>query len=315
MKHCLLTLGFLYGIFTWACCQAEEIEEVIEEEIEPVENHFQPLLLKPVVQFSCARFPTPEEDAWEKALKGKDQHKKLNALGNLLGLSAPSSVPLQYQTYLELKEKFPDHYVIKSATKAFNPKRIKTVIAKTPSKEKYGRPDNQYAWCIRAVGVLNMKDSIPRLLELSKAENLGTYLAAERSIEDFKGEVAEDALMKVISFWKYNAYIHASDEMMKRNPKRFAKELEKMNPPEDCKYQYGLYLAYCKNPKAVPVLCETVGKIHIKDFSMFRFIASLGQPHHKDIILDLPNNVREDQKEKAKECIKKYLERMKKSEN
>ena len=165
---------------------------------------------------------------------------------------------------------------------------------------------------MRAVGVLQMKDCIPRLLELSDVKNLYTYLAAERSINDFKGKEAEDALIKVISFWKYNAYVKAGDEMLKRNPEKLGKALVKMKPPEDCEYQYALLLARTGNSDAVPILCKTVGDIAMKDFSMFRFIAALGEPKHKEIILALPKNVRKNQQDSAKRCIEEYLERMEK---
>lgn len=312
MKYYLKKLTFLSALFAFISIQGEEIHEKLGEIGSEEENNInQSLMLKPVVQFSCARYLTPQEDAWEAALKGKNDDKKLNALKNLIRSSAPSSVPLQYKAYKELKEKYPDDYAVRSASAAFDKKRIKKVIAKEPFGEKYGEGDNDYYWCMRAVGVLQMEDCIPRLLELSNVENLYTYLAAERSIEDFKGKIAEDALMEVISLWKYNAYVKASDEMEKRNIKRFSKELEKMNPPDDCRYKYAIFLAECNNPKAVPILCETVGHISMIDYRMFLFIAELGRPEDRDIILDLPNKVRNDQQSSAKRCIKKYLERMK----
>lgn len=273
--------------------------------------------LKPVVQFSCVVQSTPWEDAVEADLNCKDDQKRLTALGKLLEVSAPSSVPLQYKAYMELKDKHPKHASIQLASRAFNKKRIKTVVFQKSISDEYSRPDDKCAWCIRAVGVMQLEECLPRLLELSQAKNLYVYLAAEKSIEEFPGKVGEDALIKVISFWQYDAYIRAGNAMCERNPQRLSLELEKMRPPDDncSRGQYGLLLAKCKNPKAVPILCETVKGIGIIDRKMFNFIAELGQASDKKRILDLPAHVRKDQERMAKECVKKYLERMKKSQD
>ena len=111
MKYLFKTLSFLISLIAFTSfCNAEMIEEEVEEEIEieeeivEEEGDYTPFMLKPVVQFSCARYPTKQEDAWEKDLKGKNDGQKLSALGQLLSYPAPSSVPLQYKAYTELKD-------------------------------------------------------------------------------------------------------------------------------------------------------------------------------------------------------------------
>lgn len=234
---------------------AQADEEIIElPEVVPIEADVfddYPVLLKPVVQFSCARAASSREDALEADLVREDDQGKLAALSTLLSMSAPSSVALQYKAYAELKSRYADDQAVRQADAAFNRKRIMAVLGqKSRPEEDF---DHVFHWCIRAAGVLKMDESLPRLVELSDTDDLYTHLAAERSIEDFEGKKAEDALIKVVSFWKYNSYVHAADEMMRRNKKRFSRELGKMTPPENCRYQYGLFLSRCDNAEAIPV--------------------------------------------------------------
>lgn len=309
----------LLGICLAASCRTTETaEEFIEEPVyeggsyEPAFGS--PGSLKPVVRFSCASSETKREDELEAELAGDDDARKLSALASLLEVNAPSSVALQHKAFLELKEsKLKDHPLIGSLARYFEPDRIRELIKRDPPAEKYADDRIEFYWGIRAAGVLKLEDCIPRLLELSDSANLDTFLAAERSVEDFEGEKAEDALMHIISLWRYNAYVSAAEAMLKRNPDRLSRELEKMTPPEDCRYQYGLFLAWCRNPKAVPHLCATVKDISIVDGSMFSFIKELGRPEDKAIIEALPDTVRPNQKDRAIRTVEGYQARMKAS--
>lgn len=287
--------------------QDDTVKKEAEESIE-LEN----IYLKPVVQFSCARMATRKEDKLEANLKGSDDTKKLHALKALMTLNAPSSVKLQHDVFLELSEKYLGDDAIILSKKMFDAKYIEKVLFGDLPNDRFSSNSNEFYWAIRAVGVMKLEKLIPRLIELSETQELYTQLAAEKSIEDFDGKTAEDALIKVIGFWKYNAYCHASTAMIKRNPIRLSAELEKMTPPDNCKYFYAITLAKCSNPKSVPILCETVKNYQIIDGDMFNLISKLGTIDHKGIIESLPDNVRPEQKEKALECVKKFNEKLQK---
>jgi len=311
MKPCRMAGAALLAALLVGCGQSSPAPmQVVAVELIDVADLDSPISLKPVVQFSCAQVTTPAEDAWEADLRGADAEARLAALGKLIELSAPSSVPLQYQAFLDLKGGYADQGSVKSAAQAFDEARIIQVISRTPPREEYASDDTEFYWCLRAVGVLKMAACIPRLVELSDVDNLYTTLAAERSLEDFDGEAAEDALLRVVSFGRYDAFVRAADEMLRRNPARLARGLETMSFPERHGYQYGLFLARCGNPKAVPILCETVKNIAMVDGEMFKHIAALGRPSDRAIILALPGQVRAEQTEQAQACVEKYLERM-----
>ena len=307
-KYLQVVSSLFTSILVMACQTKNNIQEVIK--VEDYIAYEEPFLLKPVIQFSCVIPLTKKEDALEVDLMGKDNTKKLRALNKLLNLSAPSSVPLQYKAFLELKDQYEGHDSIKRAKQAFNKKRIISVIEKMPPKEKFSADHLEFYWCIRAVGVLKMEESIPRLLRLSQADNLYTHLAAERSIEDFKGKKAEDALISVISYWRYDSFKRAANTMLKRNPALLSRELEKMTPPASYRHYYGLFLARCNNPQAIPHLCATVKDINRMDVEMFNHIARLGRRSDKQLILTLLKIVRTDQKDLAIKCINLYMKRI-----
>lgn len=276
-------------------------------------REFKAIRLKPVVQFSCAVIATPEEDVLEKELQVANDTIKLSALKTLITLNAPSSVKLQHKTFLELTEKYQNDEAIILAKKMFEAKYIENILSGEAPKDHYARDDKDFYWAIRAVGVMKLENMIPKLIELSETENLYTQLAAEKSIEDFDGKVAEDALIKVISFWKYNAYCHATSAMLKRDPTRLLAELEKMTPPEKHKYDYTTTLAKCGSKKSVPLFCDLVKNSPFVTDGMFYWISELGTIEHKKIIDALPDNVRPEHKEKALQCVEKFNEKLQKA--
>jgi hypothetical protein len=212
-----------------------------------------------------------------------------------------------------LSEKYQTDNAIILAKKKFEVNYIVKILSSEVPKNSYTRESREFYWAIRAVGVMKQDNLIPNLVKLSETDDLYTQLAAEKSIEDFEGKIAEDALIKVIECWKYNAYIHASTAMINRNPSKLSAELEKMTPPDNCKYQYAIALAKCGNIKAVPILCETVKNYQIIDGKMFNLISELGTIDHKKIIEALPETVRPEQKEKALQCVKLFNEKLQKA--
>jgi len=87
---------------------------------------------------------TPAEDALEADIEGRDDEKKLAALEKLVGLSAPSSVPLQYVAFQSLRQKYPEHKSVRRAIEAFNEQHIKSVISQPPPQDEYSDDDTEY---------------------------------------------------------------------------------------------------------------------------------------------------------------------------
>lgn len=246
--------GSLVPVKSWFRGEPETVTLFVEETVldEIGDNDLLPL--RPVVQFGCWSAPHPIEDSLEAGLQGSEDGKRLAALDRLVEVFAPSSVALQYAAYLDLKEKYPQHASVLAASQAFNREWISSVVFRSAPADEYSSDSYQFYWCIRAAGVLKMRELLPRLLELSAAGNLYTTLAAERSIEDFDGPEGEEALLHVISLWKYNAFQHAAAAMIERNPERLSYTLEQIAPPAKYHYSYALILARCGNAKAVPHL-------------------------------------------------------------
>lgn len=261
--------------------------------------------LKPAVQFSCAVSPTNNEDFLEKYLISNDTISSLKALKILLQINSPRSVNDQYKVFKKYEKSFMTNEGIKLAKLKFHKDYITRKLQIKIPGEKYGSLNPELAWSIRAIGAMRIESLIPKLLTLSKTGHLHTYLVAEKSIESFSGKKAEDALIEVIKLWKYNAFIHAGNAMLRRNPKRLSDFLEKFEPPNTV-YQYAIMLAKCGNPKSVPFLCKTVKNVSLVDSKMFDFIWKLGREIDRKIIEELPKKVRPNQKKKAEVCVRNY---------
>jgi hypothetical protein len=128
--------------------------------------------LKPAVQFSCATSPTPTEDGLEADLAGSDTPSRLTALGRLLELEAPHSVALQYSALRELERSHGDHEAVRLAHTRFSSDWIENALRTAPPAGRFGRAEPRLTWAIRAAGVTRNEKSIPRLLELSRCDNL-----------------------------------------------------------------------------------------------------------------------------------------------
>ncbi|MCH5372663.1 MAG: hypothetical protein JJ992_01700 [Planctomycetes bacterium] len=268
---------------------------------------------KPAVQFGCAVIATPYEDALEQALLQGSDETKLQALVVLMRLRASHSVPEQWKTlqYLQQRDDRPEWQpLLVELESCFAPERLMKAAALLPPKDDYLRPSAEYEWTLRALGVIAHRPALPRLTELSRHANLHTSLAAERSLEDFTGEEANDALESCLLGWRYDAYLRAAHALLKRDPDRLHRVLRDAKAPEEARYQVGLSLARFDDPAAVPILCEQVPRIAIKDAAMFQQISRLGLPEHREMIDSLPRRVREEQRPLAEQAVKQYHERL-----
>ena len=277
-------------------------------------------LLKPVIQFSCARGMSDYEDSLERALANAPPEARILALSILMRVKAPHSVELQYKALQELKalQKGPLWTTLLSEMeKEFDPQTLE-VILNTPT-EVISSPEQKFDtgkhfkvplhWAVRAAGVIKDKTAVPRLAELSTAENTYTSLAAEKSLEDFSGKEADQALAKCLLGWRYNAYINAAEALLKRDKELLNTTLMSVAAPEKCRYMQGIYLAMCDNPAAVPILCDTVPHYQMVDSRMFGLIEHVATADQLPLIKKLPERVREDQKAAADAVLRKCLDR------
>ena len=146
---------------------------------------------------------------------------------------------------------------------------------------------------------------------LSTANHLDTSVAAERSLEDFSGPKANQALVRCVLGWQYNAYVHACNALLKRDKALLTNTLLEAKPPKECRYYQGLFLARCDDAAAVPILCEKVPTYQIIDREMFAHIARLGGPEDRKAIESLPSRVRPDRRELAKHTVERFLVKLK----
>jgi hypothetical protein len=153
--------------------------------------------------------------------------------------------------------------------------------------------------------------ALPRLIELSGSVDLDTSLAAERSLEDFTGPKANQALAGCLLGWQDGAWERAGNALVKRDKQLLIKVLLQGKVPPICRYYQGILLARCNHPSAVPILCDEVRKYAMIDIEMFTHIARLGNPEHADLIRALPINVRTDQGGMAEEALIEFMRRMK----
>ncbi|MBI3830642.1 MAG: hypothetical protein HY291_14065 [Planctomycetes bacterium] len=283
--------------------------------------------LKPVVQFSCSIHATPYEDALEKTLEKGTPELKLQALAILVRVQAPHSAAEQWKVLQELKrlEKGPLWKNLLGELEAkFDPKGIAEEIKKAPPKplfkaenetlDDYSKRCHQaevYYWHIRAAGGMQLKDAVPRLKELSSAEDIDTSLAAEKSLEDFEGPECDQFLVACVLGFKYNAWMHAADALMKRNPGLLAGTLKTVNIPERARYMQGVYLGRLGDPAAVPILCATVPKYQMIDKEIFELIGKLATLDQAELVKKLPETVRPEQRDRAAAAVQACLERWK----
>ena len=266
-----------------------------------------------VVQFGCTGTYAPYEASLEAALRKGTPELKLQALAILMRLRAPSSVPLQQKVLAELRElKTRPGWrpLLEELAHCFDPDRLMRIVTQDPPADRYSSTERSYLWSIRALGAIRHNAALPRLIVLSRSGQLYTSLAAERSIEDFCGEAAEQALVQCMLGWQYDAYKRAAYALLKRNKQLLQDTLLAATPPKRCRYQKALFLARCDDSASVPLLCAEVGSYQLIDGEMFDHIARLALRDHRELIERLPELVRADQRDRARSTVVKYLKRI-----
>jgi hypothetical protein len=273
---------------------------------------------KPVVQFSCAGHSNPLEDALEQALMRDNDIERLNALEVLVTRPSPASVPFQWQALQALLQRGEDSDRIADLNRRFEASTILSIIEGPPPNEADNAQRQaclRFHWNVRAAGVLQIKEAIPRLAELGRCGELYSSLAAEASLEDFSGQEADEALVQVYLGYRYNAYIHAAQALLKRNPLLLTEALRTNEAPPDAEYQRALLLARVDSPLAVPLLCKTVPRYQLIDREMFEQVARLATSEQKELVEQLPAIVRDTQQEMAQQCVAAYRQRMSETDN
>ena len=272
--------------------------------------------LAPGVQFSCARGICYEESIIRQAMMDpkSSPELQLQALVLLVIVRSPSSVRDQWTTLQALKklDKGPNWKTLlselescfSSASLQYLLKDWSPPVTGAEKMDRYGNLPGITSWSIRAAGLMQCRELLPKIREWSVNDHLDTSLEAEWSLAQYKGPEAEDALAYCVKGWQYNASVHAAHELMERNPKKLADTLVAMGPPRERLYEYARLLAHTGDARAVPMLCETVRGVNIVDGDMFSRIEALARAEDLPLIKDLPGKVREDQKARAEKVLK-----------
>ena len=268
--------------------------------------------LKPAVQFSCAVSPHPYEEVLESALGSQTPELKLQALVVLLRARAPASVHLQWQALNEIEGQGGNLVLrrfLQELKSCFDPQVLEREIQRNPPQDRYS-DDPRLSWAIRAAGVTRVTAALPRLVAFCTSTNLDASLAAERSLEDYPGPEGDEALVRCILGWQYDAYVRASWALLARNPRLLHKTLSGIRAPDECRFHQGLFLAKLNDTEAVPILCETVGKYQIIDAEMFREIGRLATDDQRPMIDALPGSVRPEQTYMAEHAVAEFRKRV-----
>ncbi len=257
--------------------------------------------LRAAVQFSDASVGRPQEWRITTALTEGEPNARLLALAILMRVRAPRSVAEQWEA-LEAARLLEGHpelpALLAELDRAFAWESVESLIEREPPEGDY-EVDHGLEWGLRAAGVARHWEALPRLRALTRSENLHTSLTAERSLEDFPGPEADDALVHCLLGWRYNAYVRAARALQKRHPELLERTLLENDAPEDCRYQQGVFLGRLGSPAAVPILCETLPRYQIIDREMFDLVEALATKEHRALVDALPAQVRENQRARA----------------
>ncbi len=216
--------------------------------------------MQPSVQFSCAVMSTPGEARLTKALSSRDHARALIALAALVHVHSPSTVDAQLAALGRLRAARPKWTpTLREIESRFEPEALTAAIEQDPpADDRYGDVP-ALEWAIVATGARTQETALLRLAVLCKSDHLHTSLAAERSIEDFRGPPAEAALASCIEGWRYNAADRAFDALRDRNPALARKALIGMAlPPEDTLYRYADALVDVAAPAVVTRLIAVI---------------------------------------------------------
>jgi hypothetical protein len=267
---------------------------------------------KPAVQFGCAGVPTPLEDCLEEDLKSPNPDRKLIALVALLKWRAPSSTPEQWAVLQSMVARCPrEAALLEEMHDTFSAGRLLRSVnrmALAVPSEDLGRDGE---WRIMATGVTRVEAALPALATLATSPTIDTSLSAQLAIRQFQGPAAEEALLTCVLGGTYDAVWRAGEEMVQRNPSRLRETLEgavAVDPRLIC--YYGLLLARCDSPHAVPWLCQTVGRYQMIDSEMFDQIERLARPSDGPFLQAMWETCRPEQVARANEVWETFQRRV-----
>lgn len=271
-----------------------------------------PIYVQSAVQFSCSVTAYSNEYRHVKALGDADALVRLQALVVLMKVRAPRTIAKQWQTLQSLTD-LPDHpglsRLLGELQAAFAYPALRADLMRTPPADTY-EDDYPQQWAARAAGVDQCWEALPRLRELSTSDNLDTNLAAERSLTEFEGREADEALQHCVLGWQYNAWIHAAGTLLRRNPTLLENTLLEADVPKGSRYQVAVFLGRLGNAAAVPMLCDEVGGVQRIDREMFDLIEALADDRHREVVQALPGKVRKNQLARAEAVRTAVLERL-----
>ncbi|MBL9079966.1 MAG: hypothetical protein JNL08_20900 [Planctomycetes bacterium] len=264
------------------------------------------------VQFGSVTYHRPTERMLAATMAEGSAIDRLRALVVLVRVRAPRTVDDQWRVLNELRQR--EHaaefaVVTDRMMTAFSPGAIDQALAREPGGSRYGTPA-PYQWAIRAAGVTQHRAALSRLTELSCSDALHVSLAAMRSLQDFEGNDANAALAECVRGWQYDAALGAAHALLVRDPERLRRTLLDSEPPEEMRCYKGTLLAELEDPRAVPILCETVPTRAIMDRAMFDAIERLALAEHWVAIAGLPRRVRDEQRERAEQIVEHVLARL-----
>lgn len=257
--------------------------------------------LDSAVQFGCSITSWPREYRLTKALREGTPELRLLALTILMRVKAPRTVREQWKALEELQDmKGHDElsWLLDELWLAFSEPAVRTLIQRSPPKDRYA-DDYPLEWACRATGVRRHWALLPRLVTLSRWDQLNVSLAAQASLEDFPGPEGDDALASCLLGWQYDAYERSASALLTRNPALLERALLDASPPKKCVYLQGVFLGRLGNPAAVSLLCQELPGHQIIDREMFDLVEQLARREHVVLVDALPDQVRTDQQPRA----------------
>ena len=262
------------------------------------------LLRAPCIQSaipSASGIPvTGYERELERVLREGGAALRAQALWVLFRVKAPSSVEAQRDALEDLRRACPAlERPLSRIARAFEPEEVLRVLHERS-------PD---PWVICAAGVLGLREALRRLGHLSGSIDRDTALAGLRALEHFQGREADVELARCLLYWGHDVYRLAGEALFRRNPELLLEVLSREEAPEPCRWWQGLMLARLGSVEAVPVLVSELSKVSDLAPEMFQHLEVLARPEHREIILELPERVRPDQRRRAEEVVRSYLAR------
>ena len=244
---------------------------------------------------------TGYEKELERMLREGTIPLRAQALGILFKVKAPSSLGVQWRAIQDMRRVCPAlEKPLSRMAEAFEPASIMAAL----------RSPRPHPWEIRAAAAIGLREALPRLGELTGDPDRERAMVALRSIEDFEGREAEAELARCVLHWNYyTVYSRGGQVLSRRNKDLLLEVLLAGGVPEHCRWWQGLMLGRLGRSEAVPLLVSEVNELHTMDSEMFQHLDRLASPEHRELILELPEKVRPDQRGRAEEIVRSYLAR------